>query len=212
MGGSARAGKPLWTSPPRSFENPRVSPDGKQVAFVAGDGARRDIWVHEIGSGRLARLTENGDNFSPWWLPDGSGLVYSRDDGLASLVVRQRFSGAALDTLGSSTEDELWPSAIDRDGRVLVTVMPPTSRSYIAQLVAGSQAPHQLLKTPGEPRLGRLSPDGRWLAYAESVSGRAKCSSSVIRKRGYEGRSVSAVVSAQSGVGMARSCSSVPAI
>ena len=52
--------------------------------------------------------------------------------------------------------------------------MPPTSRSYIAQLVAGSQAPHQLLKTPGEPRLGRLSPDGRWLAYAESVSGRSQ--------------------------------------
>jgi serine/threonine-protein kinase len=157
---------------PRSFENPRVSPDGKQVAFVARDGARRDIWVHEIGSGRLARLTETGDNFSPWWLPDGSGLVYSRDDSLASLVVRHRFSGAALDTLGSSTEDELWPSAIDRDGRVLVTVWPPTSRSYIAQLVTGSHAPQPLLNTAGEPRFGRLSPDGRWLAYAESVSGR----------------------------------------
>jgi eukaryotic-like serine/threonine-protein kinase len=157
---------------PRSFENPRVSPDGKQAAFVVRDGGRRDIWVHDIGSGRLARLTENGDNFSPRWLPDGSGLVYSRDDGLASLVVRQRFSGAALDTLGSSTEDELWPSAIDRDGRVLVTVWPPTSRSYIAQLIAGSHAPQVLLKTPGEPRFGRLSPDGRWLAYAESVSGR----------------------------------------
>ena len=157
----------------RFFESPRVSPDGKQVAFVARDGARRDVWVYEIASGRLARLTENGDNFSPLWLPDGGGLVYGRDDAAASLVVRHRFSGAALDTLGSSADDDLWPSAIDRDGRVLVTVEPPTNRSSIARLIAGSHSPQQLLKTPGEPRYGRLSPDGRWLAYSERGSNRS---------------------------------------
>jgi Tol biopolymer transport system component len=157
---------------PRFFDNPRVSPDGKQVAFVVRHRGRRDVWVHELQSGRLVRLTEGGDNVFPWWLPDSSGLVYGRDNGTASLVVRQRFSAAALETLGSSAEDELWPNAIDRDGRVLLTVQPPTSRSYVARLDQGSQTPQRLMKSPGEPRFGRLSPDGRWLAYVESVSNR----------------------------------------
>ena len=159
--------------PARSFGTPRVSPDGKQLAFVVrGGNGLRDVWILEIASGRLARLTEAGDNYYPLWMPDGSGLLYSHDIGAASRIVRHRFNSGTLETLGTSDDNDLWATAIAGDHKVLVTVQPPTDEMYLAQLVGGSLAPQLLLKTPGYPRAARLSPDGRWLAYGELVSGR----------------------------------------
>jgi len=89
-GGAALAAAP----PPvtSGFREPRVSPDGKAVAFVCGG----DLWIASIGGGGgggdglgggaaavsarpLTRTPE--DERSPVWLADGDRLAFAREDG-----------------------------------------------------------------------------------------------------------------------------------
>jgi len=160
--------------PAQAIESARLSPDGKQLVFSAEDKDRRDIWLYALNSGGLTRLTQDRDNWSPIWTPDGAAVIYSREGGNVAQVVRHRLDGAPIETLGS-TEEDLWPTDLTRDGQhLIVTGQPPTDEWFMAQLNMGSAAPQSLLQRLGFPRLGRLSPDGRWLAYGETVGNRTE--------------------------------------
>ncbi len=58
---------------------PRVSPDGRSLAFATSVDGGRDLMVVDARDGRAARrLTDDGwVNVSPSWSPDGRSLVYS---------------------------------------------------------------------------------------------------------------------------------------
>ena len=160
--------------PAQAIDMPRISPDGKQLAYVVEEVGRRDIWIYTWENGRQVRLTQAGDNWSPIWTPDGTALIYGRDGRNVAEVVRHSLDGATLDTLGSDVAD-LWPHGISSDSQHLVVgVQPPTDELHLALLDRGSQQLHTLLQNIGEPRDARLSPDGRWLAYAEQVSNRTE--------------------------------------
>jgi Tol biopolymer transport system component/imidazolonepropionase-like amidohydrolase len=70
---------------------PVISPDGKQVAFVAVG----DVWVMKIGS-KPERLTnDTSAKVDPAWSPDGSQLVYSSDrSGSFNLWIRNMRTGS----------------------------------------------------------------------------------------------------------------------
>ena len=152
-----------------AFSSPRLSPDGKQIAFVVDDIDRRDIFSYDLGSSNLARLTQDGTNWGPLWNHDGTGLLFGRDAGATSQVVLYRPDGSPLQTIASSVNN-LWPTAVSRDGRAtIVTQDPPTNEFFLSQ-IAGNEV--STLEKSGEPRFARLSPDGRWLTYTASVAGR----------------------------------------
>ena len=60
-------------APPRNYNRPRLSPDGRQVAAdVFLD--EWDIWIYDIPTGELRRLTYEGNNrFSPPGVSTASG-------------------------------------------------------------------------------------------------------------------------------------------
>ncbi len=70
---------------------PVISPDGKQVAFVAVG----ELWVMKIGSKPEKVTNDSSAKLDPAWSPDGSKLVYSSDrSGSFNLWIRDMKTGA----------------------------------------------------------------------------------------------------------------------
>jgi Tol biopolymer transport system component len=70
-----RTEQPL-PAPPHSYANPRLSPDGRQVAFDIADAGKQDIWIYDLLRDTLTRLTFEGLNSFPVWTPDGKRVAY----------------------------------------------------------------------------------------------------------------------------------------
>lgn len=53
------------------------SPDGTKVAFWGWDKSyRATLWVYEVATEKLTKLTTQGFDFNPQWSPDGSKILF----------------------------------------------------------------------------------------------------------------------------------------
>ena len=75
-------------------EEPRISPDGRYVAWVRqqarefSNDYRRDIWLSSRDGAACLRLTRSGADSSPRWSPDGRSLAFvSTRSGSAQLYL-----------------------------------------------------------------------------------------------------------------------------
>lgn len=56
------------------------SPDGTRLAFQSDRGGSRDIWVADVATGELHRLTNwTGEESGPQWSGDGSAIYFAAD-------------------------------------------------------------------------------------------------------------------------------------
>jgi Tol biopolymer transport system component len=163
--------------PPRAFSSPMVSPDGRRLAFAIAEGGRRDIWTYELSSERLARLTRAGDNRTPIWTRDGQRLTYSSKRGDAWQLFWQPADGSGQPEPLVSGQMLLVPGSWSTDDRVLVYTdggTGPAGSDMFALSRDGERKPQPLVDTSGEQRQPSLSPDGRWLAYLSTDTGRGE--------------------------------------
>ena len=92
-------GAPLpLTTPPEGYQGdvrPRVSPDGRSVAFVRERTAGvSDVWVLDLGTLEPRRLTQDHRRVDGLaWTPDGHDLVFSSTRGGASQLWRVPVAG-----------------------------------------------------------------------------------------------------------------------
>jgi Tol biopolymer transport system component len=73
----------LLTRLPVNADTPSISPDGRWLAFVVGQGRalRDDIFVRRLGTSSTRRVTDDVINEGrPSWSPDGKRLVYSAEN------------------------------------------------------------------------------------------------------------------------------------
>lgn len=67
----------------RNVEEPRISPDGKWIAYVRVDvdkvtnDYKRNIWLIPASGGEPLQLTRGEKDFQPRWSPDGSTLAFT---------------------------------------------------------------------------------------------------------------------------------------
>ena len=167
----AKEGSP---APVRDFS---LSLDGARLAYSMLDpvAKSRDIWVRDVRRGIASRLTfDAGEEEWPVLSPDGQRVAYqSRAASGQSLVLVTAADGSGgVDTLGTfpgSAGPEDWSS----DGRwVVLTIAAERPPDLWAVATDGSREQKKLISEDGTQRDGRLSPDGRWLAYTSSESGR----------------------------------------
>jgi len=160
----------------RRFRHVRVSPDGSRIAadVAAADGTI-DVWVYEMKSGGLTRITFDGKSADPTWSPDGKRLAFSRTETteLAAETYVVAADGSDTPTLLVGGPGSQWPVGWAPDGRTFVyderTVGP---LMHISVLEPDGRR-RLLSESPGfTNRLGAVSPNGRWVAYTSNESGR----------------------------------------
>ena len=179
---SARHLQPVWVSragvaspvtgvTPGDYRWPRVSPDGRRIAFgEIGKG----IEVLDPATGLRFVIAPSGPT-EPVWLHDGR-VVTSLQAGPHSfaLLAHSANGGRAPDTLRALAARDAWPSDVSRDDGLLFyySVPPGSDEQDIYILDMRTRAERQLAR-PGEQRGARLSPDGRWLAMESHVGARS---------------------------------------
>jgi eukaryotic-like serine/threonine-protein kinase len=150
-----------------------LSPDERKLAVELVDPVTRlgDIWVIDLASHIRSRLTfDPAWDFSPWWSPDGTRIVFaSIPGGVQSLYQTVAAGGGAYEPVLKST-DALAPTAWSADNRFIVYQNMSKYKVGVLPLT-GDRTPKLLSQTGFIECNGQLSPDGRWLAYTSNQSG-----------------------------------------
>jgi Tol biopolymer transport system component len=169
----------LGRLPPSVFA-PRLSPDGKRIAFEtrdpsSADGAR--LWVAELSdvTGRRPLANAVGPlDWAPMWTVDGERLVFivSSERGDAVYWRRADGTGTPEHLLDARSAEGWMPGGTQM--RFLTLKETGGNRDYdIALLDMASRTITPLITFPGSAQhSSAVSPDGHWLAYTSNETGR----------------------------------------
>ena len=169
----------LLGAEPRGYRFPRVSPDGKSIA-VTVDPRPSAIWLVDVATGQATPLTTaKRHSITPVWSPDGTRVAFNQYDGARSHIVWMSaqpgaelhpvFASAAEQRLGDIGISQ-WTSMAGMFG-YQSGAKPGQVRSDVVQFRMGDSVVTPLVSTPADDRWPALSPDGKWLAYASTISG-----------------------------------------
>lgn len=158
----------------REYATPRLSPDGRRIAVVAGDQGKSDIWIYDMDTGTFSRLSSVGAAASPTWTPDGKSVVYLGNGD------RERFVIWSQPADGGSPAQKLFTAraltsvvTMSPDGRsVLYTTLNNNAWSLFRVRLDSTRTSVPYLASPADEFAQRFSPDGRWVALTSSESGR----------------------------------------
>jgi dipeptidyl-peptidase-4 len=130
-------GRKSWRQLTKTTEtehDPKLSPNGKLVSFRAG----HDLWVLEIGGGKLTRLTHDGGpsrlngeldwvypeelalSTAHWWSPDSRRLAYLQFDTSAVLI----YPHADISKVRPVWEPQRYPQAGTANSKVRLGIVP----------------------------------------------------------------------------------------
>ena len=160
--------------PDGDYRTPRLSPDGGRVV-VAASAAPSEIWVIDLDRGTRLLLGAGGGT-APIWSHDGKRIIYLAASG-EIMTVPADGSGTPEVVLARQPSISVAPTAVALDGSFIVAgaedrVSSPVSRNRDIWIIRPGQKPEPIVATPADERGGAVSPDGQWLAYSSSVSGR----------------------------------------
>jgi Tol biopolymer transport system component len=170
-----RSGKTLATvGPSITASNLFLSPDAKRVAGVF-QGSRAGIWILDFDRETRTRLTFQAPANSLAWSPDGREIAH-----LAGTVVQRRtltvkpVNGAGSERVVPGAESIMLAGLSDwaHDGRFVVHG--GVTAADIFALPPEGGKPDALVTGPTAQSNGRISPDGRWIAYVSAESGRGE--------------------------------------
>ena len=163
---------------PRGFSSPRVSPDGKRLAFAATDGDRHDIWTYDLATDQLRRATRDGTNRTPLWSADGRRLTYESARAGTHNLFWQPTDGSGPPTLLVSSRNTLMLGSWTPQNQALIYVDSPANglSDVLLHRVDGNQNASPVIqrRPTDRNRSPILSPDAHWLAYTSDETGRTE--------------------------------------
>ncbi len=172
--------KILGTLPDSVFA-PRVSPDGRRVAFelTEAPASPRDPQFQRLYVAELDKLDQRRAlpptlittrSLAPVWSPDGDWIAFLATGNGSDEIFIQRADGSIQPkhlVTGRAAEGIY-------DGGLLAFITLTGTADYgIALLDMTTRKVTRLIDYPGTAQhSGRISPDGKWIAYASTETGR----------------------------------------
>jgi hypothetical protein len=155
---------------------PALSPDGTLAVAARRDEMRdtSDLWLYDLRSGTDSRFTfDPADEAWPTFSPDGQVVVY-----LGGLSGNQRLFQKRV--RGDSPEEAVVPDTSggsphmspDRRFVLFQKVGVENTFDLLVQRLGVAEPPIPVAQTAHGEREGRFSPDGRWIAYDSTETGR----------------------------------------
>jgi len=159
----------------RAYMHPRFSPDGRRLVVEASSSANSDIWLADLASRSVTRLTNGAVNDRPEWTPDGRRVLYTSTRGPKPALWWQPLDGStAPEQLFAGGIAPVREGVMTPDGKSLVYRVDAaeTRRDVLMVPVGSAASPTPLLVSRDDEKQMRVSPDGRWLAYVSDEPGR----------------------------------------
>ncbi len=153
---------------PGLYRNPRLSPDGTRVvAEMVDKSGGRDIWIIDVARTLSTRFTfDGGRNASPVWSPDGRSIAWQ---GNSQTLVKPS-SGAGKE---QSLRPEPWiPDEWLPDDKGLLYHPGQPRQVWLLPLNGEDRTPRPVIEGRDITTHARVSPDGRWVAFATQEPGR----------------------------------------
>jgi len=160
-----------------------LSPDERRLAIGLRTGSNPDIWIKELDGGPVSRLTFSAaGEYRPRWTPDGRALAFLSDRLSASspdLYVRHA-DGTGEDSLVLDLAPGIYEASFSPDQQWLLLRTGPraavgqSTRDIVVMRRATDTLPVPLLDAAYDEMTPMLSPDGRWLAYVSTETGRGE--------------------------------------
>jgi Tol biopolymer transport system component len=169
-----RGGKKISTlGQPARYADLELSPDGERLVVGVMDGSptKFDLWIFDIDRNFRTRFTSDpASEAGARWTADGKNIAYYVEG--KGIFLKPSGSSAAERRLLENAHDE-YPDSWTPDQTSLLYEMddPKTSWDlWVLPLAAGSK-PYPFIQAPLRQEYGRVSPDGRWVAYRSTESG-----------------------------------------
>jgi Tol biopolymer transport system component len=169
------------------WSNPRFSPDGRRLALEIADGKQAHVWIYEWARDILTRLTFGpASEEKPVWTQDGRRIVFTtnRGKGASNLYWQAADGTGEVQRLTDSPNNQT-PASWHPTGKFMAFTEnnPRTNFDVMILPMDGDVAsgwkagkPTAFLSSPFDELEPMFSPDGRWLAYVSSESGRQEVS------------------------------------
>jgi serine/threonine protein kinase/Tol biopolymer transport system component len=164
---------------PNDYSDPKISPDGTQVALSMTVDGNRDIYIYDLVRGTKTRWTfDEASDFLPIWTPDGKRIIFGSERAERQSIFGKASDGTGkVEQIASVPKGWMWPISLSNDGNTLLfgQYVDASSGSYNIGMLSMQEdhhTPKLLLQEKYDEQDPMVSPDGRWLAYRSNESGR----------------------------------------
>jgi serine/threonine-protein kinase len=156
---------------PGAYVMPRVSPDGRKIAFGNDDDKEAVVYIYDMsGASEIQRLAIGSNNRFPIWTSDSRRVTFQSDRGGDRAVWWQPVAGGVAERLttpepGTSHAPESWSP----NGRTLMfSVTTGTDVSLWTFSLQDKKSARFGDVHSSNPPSAVFSPDGRWVAYSST--------------------------------------------
>ncbi len=160
-----------------SFANVRISPDQRRVLIDIPTPTAIDVWTLDAVTGVPDRVTFAQPGTvtyeSPLWSPDGERIAYATQLGDSMRIDLLTLGGSQpVRVLTPHHHHHLMDWSLDGNWLLLEEGHPERKSDLVAIKTDSTHQRVAVAETPAQEVPGRFSPDGKWVVYQSSESGR----------------------------------------
>ncbi len=157
------------TADPGLEIQPALSPDGRLVAYSAGNSTRMRVFMRPVGGGRTIPLSDDSTSVEthPQWSPDGASLLFLTRGGVS---IAPALGGSSTAIVPPGAKSIVTTASFSPSGKEIAF-----ARGDSVQVVPAAGGPARLVGTGAyDLHSCAWSPNGKWIACvsgnSESVS------------------------------------------